>query len=220
MSLALTVRAMAAAGCTTEQITAVAAAYEAEAEKKIATKRAKGAVRQQSYRARNASDALLALRDARNARNASDALPPPKKERVPPTPPLQEKTTPPLIVADATIVDEPVDASIAFEKAKKNNEALKAFGEEWNRLAAALALPSIDEIKPGSTRERQALARLREMTPDGVQGLMTRIRGSPYLRGEVNSFRVSFDWIIKPSNYQKIMEGNYDEIRKVTPFRR
>lgn len=118
-----------------------------------------------------------------------------------------------MIVADATIVGEGADASVAFEKAKKNNEALKAFGEEWNQLAAALSLPSIEEIKPGSTRERQALARLREMPPDGVQGLMTRIRGSPYLRGEVNGFRVSFDWIVKPSNYQKIMEGNY-EVRK------
>ena len=57
------------------------------------------------------------------------------------------------------------------------------------------------------------------MGPDGVQALMTRIRGSPYLRGEVNGFRVSFDWIVNPSNYQKIMEGNYEN-RKISSFRK
>jgi hypothetical protein len=86
MSLALTVRAMVAAGCTAEQVAAVAAAYEAEAETKRAAKRANGAARQQRYRERNASDALHA------SRNASDALPPSPKKEIPPTPP-KEKTT-------------------------------------------------------------------------------------------------------------------------------
>jgi hypothetical protein len=145
---------------------------------------------------------------------------PPKKEVSPATPPLLEKTPPQLTVADATVVDELVDVGrVAFEKVKKDTEALRSFGEQWNALAAAFKFPAIEEIKTGSTRERHALARLREMGPDGVQGLMTRIRGSPYLRGEVNGFRVTFDWIINASNFQKIMEGNY-EVRKVASFGR
>ena len=48
---------------------------------------------------------------------------------------------------------------------------------------------------------------------------MARIRGSPYLRGEVNGFRVTFDWIINASNFQKILEGNY-EVRKVASLGR
>jgi hypothetical protein len=143
----------------------------------------------------------------------------PKKETSPHTP-LKEKTPSlNLFEANASNVDGPVDACDVIEKPKKNFEALKAFGEAWNQLAGALHLPAIDEIKTGSTRERQALARLREMPANGIQELIARIRGSPYLRGEVNSFRVSFDWIIKPSNYQKIMEGNYED-RKVTTLRR
>jgi uncharacterized protein YdaU (DUF1376 family) len=122
--------------------------------------------------------------------------------------------------ADASLVNEAVDGGrIVLEKPKKDTEALRVFGEQWNALAAAFKLPSIDEIKTGSTRERHALARLREMGPDGVQALMTRIRGSPYLRGEVNGFRVTFDWIVNPSNYQKIMEGNYEN-RKIASFRK
>jgi hypothetical protein len=122
--------------------------------------------------------------------------------------------------ADASLVDEAVDPGpISFEKPKKDREALRLFGEAWNQLAAALDFPAIEEIEAGSTRERHALARLRKMPPNGVQALMARIRGSPYLRGEVNGFRVSFDWIVNASNYTKIMEGNYED-RKIASLRR
>lgn len=120
--------------------------------------------------------------------------------------------------ADASLVNETVDLALSAEK-RALRERLQAFGEAWNVLAASLRMPSIDEIKAGSTRERHALARLREMPDDGVSDLMARIRGSPYLRGEVNGFRCTFDWIINAANYQKIMEGNYED-RKITAFRR
>jgi uncharacterized protein YdaU (DUF1376 family) len=104
---------------------------------------------------------------------------------------------------------QPVDLLGLVKPKDENKGALKAFGEAWNELASSFRLPTIDEIKPGSTRERRALARLREI-PD-TQALMARIRGSPYLRGEVNGFRCTFDWIVNPSNFQKIMEGNYED---------
>src|SRR5271166_2654824 len=122
-----------------------------------------------------------------------------------------------LIDTNVSIVNEPengpVDAHGA-EKQKALREALKSFGEQWNELACAFRLPTIDEIKSGSTRERQALARLRE-DPECPQKLIARVRGSPYLRGEVNGFHCGFDWIIKPSNFQKIMEGNYEDRKRV-----
>ena len=52
-----------------------------------------------------------------------------------------------------------------------------------------------------------------------MAALLARVRGSPYLRGEVNGFRCTFDWIVNASNYQKIMEGNYED-RKVASIRR
>ena len=40
--------------------------------------------------------------------------------------------------------------------------------------------------------------------------LIDMIRNSPFLLGKTkHCFFVFFDWIIKPSNYQKIIEGNY-----------
>jgi uncharacterized protein YdaU (DUF1376 family) len=126
-----------------------------------------------------------------------------------------------IIEANASIVDEPLLAladPVPIGKSKDEVKApLMAFGEAWNELASSFRLPTIDEIKPGSTRERHALARLREM-PEGVPALMARIRGSPYLRGEVNGFRCTFDWIVNASNFQKIMEGNYED-RKGTSIK-
>jgi uncharacterized protein YdaU (DUF1376 family) len=104
----------------------------------------------------------------------------------------------------------------------KNAEAkraLKAFGEAWNDLAATFSLPAIDSIKAGSARERSALRTLRDLEPDdGPDALLARIRGSPYLRGEVNGFRASFDWICNPTNFQKIMDGNYEDREKKHGF--
>jgi uncharacterized protein YdaU (DUF1376 family) len=126
-----------------------------------------------------------------------------------------------IIDADASIVDEGVDPTdVRIKKPEKTDlrEALRSLGEQWNQLAGSFRLPTIDEIKAGSTRERHALARLREH-PDDVPALMARIRGSPLLRGEVNDFRCTFDWIVNASNYQKIMDGNYED-RKVSQLRR
>ncbi len=41
--------------------------------------------------------------------------------------------------------------------------------------------------------------------------LLAAVAASPFLLGKVKGrdFKASFDWIIAPSNYQKIIEGNY-----------
>ncbi len=129
--------------------------------------------------------------------------PSPKKEKVSPTPPLKEKT--PLLLP----LDSLADARLVIEKADDGVMCrLKDFGQAWNTLAGQFKLPQIAEIKSGSMRERHALARLRDL--ESHDDLLNHIRGSPYLRGEVNGFRATFDWIINVSNCQKIMDGNYE----------
>src|SRR6185312_6052908 len=124
--------------------------------------------------------------------------------------------------ANASVVNaEVVDLSEASKSRKK--ETLRAFGEAWNALAAELGLSAIETIKPGSTRERHALARARELVADfpdlaaGLNALAARIRGSPLLRGEIGNrqWRATFDWVVNAANFTKIMEGNY-EVRKTT----
>ena len=86
----------------------------------------------------------------------------------------------------------------------KNNIIFK-----WNELAQKYNLPAIKEIKAKSLREKNLRARSAEKEFD-FELLIDMIENSPFLLGKTkNAFFVFFDWIIKPTNYQKIMEGNY-----------
>jgi hypothetical protein len=58
-------------------------------------------------------------------------------------------------------------------------------------------------------REKNLKERMKDPTWD-FDKLIEQISNSPFLLGQnKEGFRVFFDWIIKPNNYQKIIEGNY-----------
>jgi uncharacterized protein YdaU (DUF1376 family) len=107
-------------------------------------------------------------------------------------------------------------ANLQFERDKKRltdeRVKLRELGEAWNELAASIGLPQIEEIEPGSPRERAALARIREGRD--FDRVFAKIRASPFLRGDKGSSPCSFNWITNPTNYLKIVEGNYDEVRQ------
>ena len=125
--------------------------------------------------------------------------------------------------ANASLVDgEPPTADVLpLEKPNpEKKEALRQIGEWWNQTGPVLGLPAIDAIKAGSTRERHAWARAREMRADygsvcnALSVLDAKIRGSPFLQGKRKWKGVTFDWLMEASNYQKVIEGNYDEVRQ------
>ena len=108
----------------------------------------------------------------------------------------------------------------AKAKADARRIELKSFGEAWNDIAADHRLPEIESIDSGSTRERQALATLKWLRDhdSDPQAFFAKIRAGPYLLGEVNGFRASFDWVCKAANRQKIMDGNYENREKAKSF--
>jgi hypothetical protein len=122
--------------------------------------------------------------------------------------------------ADASLADgkpPAINLKIEIEKAKLGNarSRLRELGQQWNALAGELGLPQIEEIKAGSPREVSALARIREA--QNYERIFAKIRGSPFLRGDKGRSPCTFDWINNPTNALKILEGNYDEIRKAIP---
>lgn len=119
--------------------------------------------------------------------------------------------------SSAENADGASDEDLKIGKPKKTRVSaeekrqLQAFGESWNRLASRHGLPSVELIKPGSGRERNALARLRDITDDyhaNVEALWDKISASSFLRGE-KSFVCTFDFVVNSANFTKIMEGNY-----------
>jgi len=72
--------------------------------------------------------------------------------------------------------------------------------------------------KVSAARTSKLKARLREA--GGVEGwtrALNRASASPYLRGEVNDFRLGIDFLLQDSSFTKLNEGFYDERRNGKP---
>ena len=70
---------------------------------------------------------------------------------------------------------------------------------------------SFPQVKSLS-KERKGLlnARFKEFGLDGIKEAFMKAEKSDFLKGKINGFKANFDWIIKPSNMCKVIEGNYD----------
>lgn len=85
----------------------------------------------------------------------------------------------------------------------------------WNGFAKKHDLAEIKEIK--ETRKKHLIVRLREGFR--IEEILEIIEKSPFLLGKTKAeFRIFFDWIILPTNYQKIIEGNYVD-KKFSSYR-
>jgi hypothetical protein len=128
---------------------------------------------------------------------------PPRKE-LPPTP--EGASDEP-----SRTVIEPSDKKPSASRASDDAHDLKPehFVESWNQLAKQIARPTIRDLTP---ERRQALkARINGYTIEDFRQVLGNIRASPFLRGEKRWSGVTFDWVTKKANFQKVLEGNYND---------
>ena len=93
------------------------------------------------------------------------------------------------------------------EGAKIAHEAVL---KKWN----SLDLGTVRGLS--GTREQHLDARIRENGLDTVIEAIDRIRLSDFLYGNnPKGWKITFDWFLNPTNFQKVLEGNYD--RKEPP---
>ena len=63
----------------------------------------------------------------------------------------------------------------------------------------------------GENRKKQVRARVASYGKKALEEVIKKTTASDFLRGDnKRGFIASFDWIIKPSNFEKILSGNYD----------
>jgi hypothetical protein len=61
---------------------------------------------------------------------------------------------------------------------------------------------------------------LKERGPEAWQIALDEITRSSFLRGSSSSgWQITIDWLLKPSNFTKVLEGNYRD-RSSVPARR
>jgi len=80
----------------------------------------------------------------------------------------------------------------------------------WNSLSE-YGIAQVKRIVDGSIRAKQLKARISQYGEDAIIEAIDRIRRSKFLQGDNNrGWIITFDWFIKPSNFAKVYEGNYD----------
>lgn len=82
--------------------------------------------------------------------------------------------------------------------------------EAWNSLTC-YGIKGIHTITPNTKRYEWLNARLKQYGEDNVLLAIEKIRQSDFLKGDnKKGWVITFDWFVKPNNFPKVLEGNYD----------
>ena len=109
--------------------------------------------------------------------------------------------------------DKDKDEDKDEDKASMRSAPERAPYEEIKRLfnSVCVSFPRITAMS--ETRKKAVASRWRESgeSLDVMREVFARAEGSDFLTGRSGGdWRASFDWLIKASNWQKVLEGNYD----------
>lgn len=82
---------------------------------------------------------------------------------------------------------------------------------KWNSLES-LGIRPITKIAEGSQRLESLKARLRQYSLEEMMKAIDNIAHSDFLQGKAGSrpFIITFDWFVRPNNFPKVLEGNYN----------
>ena len=84
--------------------------------------------------------------------------------------------------------------------------------DAWN----ALGLSKVTKIVPGKDRDRLLKARIKEYGVESILEAIEKIKTSDFLMGKnKNGWTIDFDWFIRPNNFPKVLDGNYDNKKGV-----
>ncbi len=94
---------------------------------------------------------------------------------------------------------------------QKTSEMVVLVAERWNALQE-IGIKPVSKISDSSSRRKMLGARLLEYGIEGVLAAIERIPRSRFLRGQNKSgWTITFDWFVRPNNFPKVLEGNYDD---------
>ncbi len=87
--------------------------------------------------------------------------------------------------------------------------------EYFNDKMKDRSIKPITSITDGTRRSDWLLARRREYGDDAIFLMIDKASESAFLNGHnQRGFTASFDWLIRPNNFPKVLEGNYDDEKK------
>ncbi len=118
--------------------------------------------------------------------------------------PIEEKLKDNNTITNNTINNTLDNNTISKDIVSSTKEQLII--DKWNKLG----LQKLISIKKGTTRYKLLQARLKEYGQDKILQAIDNINYSNFLKGQNNkSWTITFDWLVKPNNFIKVLEGNY-----------
>ena len=79
--------------------------------------------------------------------------------------------------------------------------------EAWN----SIGLSQVKKITSGMERHSMLKERIKEYGLDDVLKAIEKAKESDFLHGiNQRNWKATFDWFIRPNNFPKVLEGNYD----------
>lgn len=93
---------------------------------------------------------------------------------------------------------------------KDNISPVESVVDFFNKTMASAVIP---KIRGSSGKRKTAIqARIREHGIDAVYEMITIASKSDFLNGKNNrNWVANFDWLFLPTNFQKVIEGNYND---------
>ena len=87
--------------------------------------------------------------------------------------------------------------------------------DAWNAELVPLGIPKINGIR--SKRATMVAARIKEYGKDAFFKCIEEVKQSSFLQGKTRKSWTgfNFDWLVCPSNFPKVLEGNYNDNRKI-----
>ena len=61
--------------------------------------------------------------------------------------------------------------------------------------------------------------RVKEYGVEKVIEAIERVKKSSFLQGQTGKFLITFDWFVRPNNFPKVLEGQYDDRGRVNDSR-
>lgn len=121
-------------------------------------------------------------------------------------------------VGDTEVPSNPTDTA-TFANANVRHPDVQRSGvdaivDEWNTLPEPI--PHVKKLVPGSARDKQIKARIREYGIDDALQAIDNVRASPFLSGQRTDFVAKIDWVFGPKNFPKVLDGNYADTPRET----
>ena len=100
------------------------------------------------------------------------------------------------------------DTTITVSKDTVCRTDVQRIAEKWNELGVS----QVQAINAGTKRHDMLKARIKQYGVEAILKAIDHIHQSSFLLGQnKHGWVITFDWFIKPNNYPKVAEGNYDD---------